>query len=65
VKPKQTVTTIRLDAATWHALRELAELRAVRLGGPPSQSAVVRELIRSAREVEADELRAAPERADS
>ena len=44
------VTTVRLDRATWDLLSELARLRAARLGGRPSQSAVVRELVNAAAE---------------
>lgn len=45
---KPVVTTVVLDPQSWRLLRELAMLRAVRLGGKPSASAVVRELVRGA-----------------
>jgi hypothetical protein len=68
VKPKDVVTTVHLDRETWLLLRSLSELRALRQGGAPSQSAVIRQLVRDAGALEADELRAtaaAPERAES
>jgi hypothetical protein len=65
VKPKDVVTTVRMDRETWCLLRDLAELQARRHGGSPSQSAVVRELVRAAGVLEADELRVVQERADS
>lgn len=45
---KQITTTVLLDAESWRLLHELARLRAERLGGKPSQSAVVRELVHEA-----------------
>jgi len=45
---KPIVTTVLLDARTWRLLHELALLRAERLGGRPSQSAVIREAIDAA-----------------
>lgn len=47
-------SSIMLDEQTWLLLRRLAELRAQRLGGRPSQSAVIRELVRAAGEPKAN-----------
>ena len=44
----RVVTTIVLSRETWRLLGRLAHLRAERLGGRPSQSAVVEELITAA-----------------
>ena len=44
----RVVTTILLDAKSWRLLSELARLRAERIGGRPSQSGVVRDLIQQA-----------------
>jgi hypothetical protein len=41
-------TTIQFDIDTWRMLARLARLKAERFGGRPSQSKVVRELIRDA-----------------
>lgn len=46
--PKPVTTTIMLDRDTWLLLRRLSGLRAARLGGRPSQSGTVAELIRAA-----------------
>ena len=42
------VTNIRIRPEIWQALRALAELRALRVGGRPSASAVVAELVTEA-----------------
>ena len=44
-RERAMVTTVRLDPVIWAALRRLAESRALALGGRPSASGVVRELI--------------------
>lgn len=38
-------TSIRVSRETWRALRALAEARAERVGGRPSASAVITELV--------------------
>jgi hypothetical protein len=46
---KATITsTIRVRPAVWSALRALAELRALKVGGRPSASAVIAELVTEA-----------------
>ena len=41
-------TTIVLDPECWNMLAALARLRAAEHGGRPSQSAVIRDLVRAA-----------------
>ena len=41
----QVTTTILLDGRTWRLLHELARLRAECIGGRPSKSGVLRELV--------------------
>jgi len=52
-------TTIRISTDTWRRLRALAEGRALKVGGRPSASAVVEELV----EAEAKRQRAEGRRA--
>lgn len=51
-------TSILLDAECWNALAALARVHATEHGGRPSQSAVVRELIRRATEEREQKLAA-------
>ena len=45
-KASRTIATnVRLPEAVWHQLRMLAEERASRVGGRPSASAVLAELV--------------------
>ena len=41
-------TTVRIKQSTWRALRALSEARALEVGGRPSASAVVEELVEAA-----------------